>query len=123
MGLETLAALKKIDREVPDHHFFGAGTNHDQVVQAMQLGAADYLNKPFEDEELEATLRPALGAAARAGAQPLLDELEEWHARGRLGQRRDARRARAGRADLRHRRHRARPGESGIGKELVARAI
>ena len=30
------------------------------IVEAMRLGAADYLNKPFEEEELEATLAKVL---------------------------------------------------------------
>ena len=30
------------------------------IVEAMQLGATDYLNKPFEEEELEATLAKVL---------------------------------------------------------------
>ena len=29
------------------------------IVGAMRIGAADYLTKPFEEEELDATLREA----------------------------------------------------------------
>ena len=46
----------------------------------MQLGAADYLNKPFEEEELEATLRVVLETRELEQERTrLLDELEEAH--------------------------------------------
>src|SRR3989475_1200105 len=58
-GLETLAALKKIDREVPIIVVSGQGRTT-TVVQAMKLGASDFVSKPFDETELEVPLANAL---------------------------------------------------------------
>src|SRR5918996_5028520 len=51
-GLAALAAFKKIDRDVPIIVISGQGRTH-TVVQAMKLGAADFVSKPFDDADLE----------------------------------------------------------------------
>jgi two-component system, NtrC family, response regulator AtoC len=58
-GLDALAILKKIDRDVPIIILSGQGRTS-TVVQAMKLGAADFVNKPFDDAELELPLATAL---------------------------------------------------------------
>jgi two-component system, NtrC family, response regulator AtoC len=58
-GLAALAALKKIDRDVPIIVISGQGRTN-TVVQAMKLGATDFVCKPFEDSELEVLLANAL---------------------------------------------------------------
>ena len=58
-GLAALAAFKKIDRDVPIIVISGQGRTH-TVVQAMKLGATDFVCKPFEDHELEVLLSTAL---------------------------------------------------------------
>jgi two-component system, NtrC family, response regulator AtoC len=58
-GLAALAAFKKIDREVPIIVVSGQGRTH-TVVQAMKLGATDFVCKPFEHAELEVLLSNAL---------------------------------------------------------------
>jgi two-component system response regulator AtoC len=58
-GLAALAALKQIDREVPVIVMSGQGGTH-TVVQAMKLGATDFVCKPFEDHELEVLLGSAI---------------------------------------------------------------
>src|SRR5438034_832800 len=58
-GLEALAAFKKIDREVPVIVLSGQGRTT-TVVQAMKLGAADFVSKPFDDTDLEVPLANAL---------------------------------------------------------------
>ena len=58
-GLAALAAFKKIDRDVPIIVISGQGRTH-TVVQAMKLGATDFVCKPFEDHELEVLLGTAL---------------------------------------------------------------
>jgi two-component system response regulator AtoC len=58
-GLDALAALKKIDRDVPVIVISGQGRTH-TVVQAMKLGATDFVCKPFEDGELEVLLSNAI---------------------------------------------------------------
>ena len=58
-GLAALAALKKIDKDVPIIVISGQGRTS-IVVQAMRLGATDFLCKPFEESELEMVLEKAL---------------------------------------------------------------
>jgi two-component system response regulator AtoC len=58
-GLAALAALKKIDRDVPVIIMSGQGGTH-TVVQAMKLGATDFVCKPFEDHELEVLIGSAI---------------------------------------------------------------
>ena len=58
-GLAALAAFKKIDRDVPVIVISGQGRTN-TVVQAMKLGATDFVCKPFEDAELERLLINAL---------------------------------------------------------------
>src|SRR5881394_4419130 len=54
-GLAALAAFKKIDKDVPIIVLSGQGRTT-TVVQAMKLGATDFVCKPFENEELEMLL-------------------------------------------------------------------
>jgi two-component system, NtrC family, response regulator AtoC len=58
-GLGALAAFKKIDRDVPVIVLSGQGRTA-TVVQAMKLGATDFVNKPFDETDLEASLAHAL---------------------------------------------------------------
>jgi DNA-binding NtrC family response regulator len=58
-GLAALAAFKKIDREVPIIVLSGQGRTT-TVVQAMKLGAQDFVSKPFEEADLEVPLANAL---------------------------------------------------------------
>jgi two-component system, NtrC family, response regulator AtoC len=58
-GLAALAALKKIDKDIPIIVISGQGRTS-VVVQAMRLGATDFLCKPFEEQELEVVLEKAL---------------------------------------------------------------
>src|SRR5687767_15085079 len=58
-GLAALAAFKKIDKDVPVIVISGQGRTN-TIVQAMKLGASDFVCKPFEDAELEMLLGNAL---------------------------------------------------------------
>jgi len=58
-GLAALAAFKKIDREVPVIVLSGQGRTA-TVVQAMKLGASDFVSKPFDETELDVPLTNAL---------------------------------------------------------------
>jgi two-component system, NtrC family, response regulator AtoC len=58
-GLAALAALKKIDKDIPVIVLSGQGRTN-TVVQAMKLGATDFVCKPFEEAELEMLLCAAL---------------------------------------------------------------
>jgi len=58
-GLAALAAFKKIDKDIPIIVISGQGRTS-VVVQAMRLGATDFLCKPFDDDELGMVLEKAL---------------------------------------------------------------
>ena len=58
-GLAALAAFKKIDRDVPVIVLSGQGRTA-TVVQAMKLGATDFVSKPFDEADLEVPLANAL---------------------------------------------------------------
>jgi len=58
-GLAALAAMKRIDRDVPIIVISGQGRTS-TVVQAMKLGATDFVAKPFDEAELEVLLSNAL---------------------------------------------------------------
>ena len=58
-GLATLAELKKKVPEVPVVMLSGHGQARN-IVEAMKLGASDFLRKPFEVEELELAFQKAL---------------------------------------------------------------
>ncbi len=58
-GFEALAAFKNIDRTVPVIVVSGQGRTA-TVVQAMKLGAADFVCKPFDVQDLEIPLANAL---------------------------------------------------------------
>ena len=57
-GLETLRRIRARDPELPVVMLSVVGKAA-TIVEAMQLGAIDYLNKPFEEEELELTIAKA----------------------------------------------------------------
>src|SRR4030095_6023700 len=50
-GLEVLTSIKAVYRTIPIIILSGIGQIK-TVVEAMQMGAADYLTKPFEEEAL-----------------------------------------------------------------------
>jgi two-component system response regulator AtoC len=58
-GLATLSELKKRLPEVPVVMLSGHGQARN-IVEAMRLGASDFLRKPFEVEELELAFQKAL---------------------------------------------------------------
>jgi len=124
-GIETLRRLKKRLPDVPVVMISGHG--HARIiVEAMQLGAADFLRKPFEVEELQIAFQRALETRA---LRKEVEELRGTAARGSGdlllgsddGRMREVRETLEQVADtditvlIR--------GESGTGKELVARTL
>jgi len=63
-GLQTLASCKKLR---PDQKVLMISCVNDtnKVVQAIQLGASDYVTKPFLSPQFQGAIRKALGTAAR----------------------------------------------------------
>jgi two-component system response regulator AtoC len=61
-GLDGLDTLRRIREAHPNANvvMLSVVGRAQTIVEAMQLGAIDYLNKPFEEEELEIVLRAAL---------------------------------------------------------------
>ncbi len=75
-GLETLSRLKQRLPEVPVVMLSGHGQAR-TIVEAMRLGASDFLRKPFEVEELELAFQKALEKRA------LKQEVERLRGRAR----------------------------------------
>ena len=75
-GLETLSRLKQRIPDVPVVMLSGHGQAR-TIVEAMRLGASDFLRKPFEVEELELAFQKALEKRA------LKQEVERLRGRAR----------------------------------------
>ena len=58
-GIETLAQIRERHADLPVVMLSVVGRAA-TIVRAMQLGASDFLNKPFEEEELEEVLNRVL---------------------------------------------------------------
>ena len=124
-GLETLRRLKKRLPEVPVIMLSGHGQAR-TIVEAMRLGASDFLRKPFEVEELELAFKKALETHA------LKEEVESL--RGRVRSEVDGLLLGGDNPRMREVREIIEQvadtditvlvrGDSGTGKELVARAL
>ena len=117
-GIETLRLICAHDPDLPVVMLSVVGKAA-TIVRAMQLGAADYINKPFEEEELEQTLARLLAppddvqerraAERRAGAVWLSPAMTKIHEI--IEQVADT--------DVTV----LIQGESGVGKEIVSRAV
>ncbi len=124
-GLEVLAGLRKINPSVPIIMLSGMGQVK-TVVEAMKMGASDYLTKPCEELELELAIQNVLEKQKlRDEVKTLKRQLEQdldpgslLFASPKLAQIAEIARQVAG-ADV--------PvlisGESGVGKEVLARFI
>ena len=124
-GLETLRHLKQRLPEVPVIMLSGHGQAR-TIVEAMRLGASDFLRKPFEVEELELAFQKALENHA------LHEEVEQL--RGRVRSEADNLLLGGDNPKMREVREIIEQvadtditvlirGDSGTGKELVARSL
>ena len=82
-GLDGMALLKRLSVEYPDVPviMITAHGSVDNAVEAVKLGAFDYIEKPFEQEQIRQVVAKAINtyALARRDARP-----EEPSARGRF---------------------------------------
>jgi len=124
-GLETLRVLKQRLPEVPVIMLSGHGQAR-TIVEAMRLGASDFLRKPFEAEEIELAFQKALETHA------LKEEVEAL--RGRVRHEADILGLFGDNPKMKEVREIIEQvadtditvlirGESGTGKELVARGL
>ena len=126
-GLETLEKIKEQRPQIPVIMLSVVGKAQ-TIVEAMNLGAADYLNKPFEEEELELAIQNVLEH------ESLKDENQELRERLRVHEEQDLESylwasekmirlkeliEQVADADVTVLIH----GESGSGKEVVARTV
>ncbi len=124
-GLEFMRRLRELDSEVPVLVLTAYGTVT-SAVEAMKLGALDFVAKPFDVDALEMLIRRALDASrTRTEHRYLREEAERAAGFGELIGESPAMKAIYGLIE------KAAParsavlvtGETGTGKELVARAL
>jgi two-component system response regulator AtoC len=123
-GLEVLKRVRQINEDVPVVML--TGVDHTQtIVEAMRLGASDYLVKPFELEEIEIALKNVFEKADLVGEIRRLREMLEREEKQeaiffseKMRSIDEMVRQVAG-TDVTVLVH----GESGVGKEVVARMI
>jgi two-component system response regulator AtoC len=75
-GLTFMRELRKLDASVPVIMLTAYGTV-ESAVEAMKLGAIDYLSKPFDVEMLEALIQRSLEVSRRGIENRYFRELEE----------------------------------------------
>jgi DNA-binding NtrC family response regulator len=125
-GLDGMALLKKLSVDYPDVPvvMITAHGSVENAVEAVKLGAFDYLEKPFEQEQIRQVVAKAINtyALSRRDARP-----EEPSGRGRfrlVGQAPTIRQIFAVIEKVAHTPSTVLiTGESGTGKELIARAL
>ena len=121
-GLAALARIKKAWPEVPVLMVSVVG-KAGTIVEAMQLGAADYLTKPFEEAELDGALdrlglhSASTGVARELGAGIVDPSRTVWVSPAMCGIREVV--EQIGDTDVTV----LIQGESGAGKEVVAREV
>lgn len=124
-GMELLAEVRRQDSEVP-YLIITGYANIDNAIEALRLGATDFIKKPFDMDELRVLLERTLGHAALRRENRLLKrELRDAQGHdGMLGRSQAMQTVHSiieKIADIRC--NVIVEGESGTGKELAARAI
>ena len=122
-GLQVLERVRALAPELPVVMLSVVGKTG-TMVEAMRLGAADYLNKPFEEAELEATLAKVIERSSLRRERSRLAETHGEGAENAIWDSAAMRRVRdlleqIAETDVTLLIH----GESGTGKEVVARAL
>jgi two-component system response regulator AtoC len=123
-GIETLRRIRAFNAELPVVMLSVVG-RASSIVEAMQLGAVDYLNKPFEEEDLDAALEAVFNRPGRQTDVPVNTETGDvadpqsvvWSSRAMSGIKEVL--TQIANTDVTV----LIQGESGCGKEIVARAV
>ena len=118
-GLETLRRIREMDSDLPVVMVSVVG-RAPTIVEAMHLGASDFVNKPFEQEELGEVLLKVIGTSAATRSNRGFkweEDSETWTspAMSKIGEVLDQISDTNVTVLIQ--------GESGVGKEIVARAI
>ena len=120
-GLETLRRMRELDDNLPIVMLSVVGKAA-TIVEAMRIGASDFLNKPFEEEELLGTVEKLASDRKRETAQAVdahTDDLE-----GSVWKSAPMRKIREVLEQISDTNITVLiQGESGVGKEVVARMV
>jgi DNA-binding NtrC family response regulator len=120
-GIETLSRIRERHSGVPVIMLSVVG-KASTIVEAMQLGASDYINKPFEEEELQLTLNKVLEKKSLERQRQILSEELQRYRDGVVWASAPMQEIRAvlkqvGETNVTI----LIQGESGVGKEIIAR--
>lgn len=124
-GLELLTRVKAVQPDLPVIMLTAHGTI-DSAVEAMKMGAFDYLTKPFNREQLKAAIRRALEVAALTSENRNLRQVvvDRFSFTNMIAGSRAMRAVTDTAARVAHSDTTVLlEGESGTGKELLAKAI
>lgn len=124
-GIEILRKIKKIDKTI-SVIMMAAYSPIDSIIQAMALGAYDYLNKPFDLDKIKILIKRAfkIQALTKKLDCPMSTSEKEWKLGDIVGK--DPKMYEVYKTIGKLTNNKATAliqGETGTGKELVARAI
>jgi DNA-binding NtrC family response regulator len=122
-GIETLRRIRELEGDVPVIMLSVVG-KASTIVEAVRLGAVDFLNKPFEEEELEATLEKVLEKKNLDRQRELLSDNDHRYGAGVVWASNPMQEIRAVLEQVADTDVTVLiQGESGVGKEIVARTL
>ncbi len=122
-GIETLRRIRELEGDVPVIMLSVVG-KASTIVEAVRLGAVDFLNKPFEEEELESTLEKVLEKKNFERQRDLLNDNVHRYGAGVVWASTSMQEVRAVLEQVADTDVTVLiQGESGVGKEIVARTL